>query len=147
VVEEVKTYRVLIERDPAGWWIASVPEVPGAHTQGRSIAQALNRTREALSLWVSDVERAELEPEIRLPAELRRLTVEVERARERERQVHEATRGMLLKALRALTDEDLSVRDAATLLGLSPARIQQVLDEARRKARPPARTAPKKKVS
>ena len=44
------TYQVELERDERGWWAASVPAVPGAHTQGRSIAQAMNRIREALSL-------------------------------------------------------------------------------------------------
>lgn len=43
-----------------GWWTASVREVPGANTQGRSIAQARRRIREALGLFVEDAQRAEL---------------------------------------------------------------------------------------
>ena len=60
------TYQVELARDKGGWWVASVPAVPGAHTQGRSIAEAKNRIREALSLWVDDARQAELRPVIHL---------------------------------------------------------------------------------
>jgi predicted RNase H-like HicB family nuclease len=43
-----------------GWWTASVRDVRGAHTQGRSIAQARRRIREALGLFVDGAETAEL---------------------------------------------------------------------------------------
>src|SRR5438093_11899068 len=66
VVDEVRTYRVEIERDAAGMWVASVPSIPGAHTQGRTIDQARRRIREALSLWVEDADRAHLGFEVRL---------------------------------------------------------------------------------
>src|SRR5687767_2512437 len=49
----VKSYRVTYERDPAGWWVAAVREVPGCHTQGRTLAQARRRIREALGLFVA----------------------------------------------------------------------------------------------
>src|SRR5438045_9467194 len=61
VVDEVRTYRVEIERDSAGIWVASVPSVPGAHTQGRTIDQARRRIREGISLWVGDADGARLE--------------------------------------------------------------------------------------
>lgn len=56
------TYEVRLERGRAGWWVASIPAVPGAHTQGRSITQAMNRICQALSLWIDDARRSELRP-------------------------------------------------------------------------------------
>lgn len=41
-------FEVVYERDEQGWWIASVVEVPGVHTQGRTRDEARRRIREAL---------------------------------------------------------------------------------------------------
>jgi predicted RNase H-like HicB family nuclease len=45
-----REYNVLIERDAEGYFVASVPELPGCHTQARSLDQLMDRTREAISL-------------------------------------------------------------------------------------------------
>ncbi|CAN5754595.1 hypothetical protein BH18ACT17_BH18ACT17_13970 [soil metagenome] len=37
------TYEVRLTRDESGVWLAKVPSVPGCHTHGRSIEQAMNR--------------------------------------------------------------------------------------------------------
>lgn len=124
----MKTYRVRYARDDEGWWYASVPEVPGCHTQGRSLHQARNRIREALSLWVDDAESARFAEDIDLPQEARRAIARVRTAKdtaERERgRAAEAT----TRAARLLTGRlGLSVRDAAELLGLSHQRVQQLV--------------------
>jgi predicted RNase H-like HicB family nuclease len=62
-------YAVIYVRDEAGAWNVHVPEVPGAHTYGRSLHQARQRVREALDLWVDDAADARFEEEIRLPRE------------------------------------------------------------------------------
>jgi len=122
------TYRVTLERDESGAWLALLPAVPGCHTYGRSIQQALSRTREALGLWVDDADRATLTPEIKIDPELRKATrmVAIARARAEATQL-EAMRAIREAATR-LTDAGLSRRDAATLLGVSHQRIQQLLD-------------------
>ncbi|MCX8091015.1 MAG: type II toxin-antitoxin system HicB family antitoxin [Verrucomicrobiae bacterium] len=43
-------FSVIIERDKAGYYVASVPELPGCHTQARSLDQLLARIREAIEL-------------------------------------------------------------------------------------------------
>lgn len=43
-------YDVLIERDGEGNLVASVPAVPGCHTQARSMDELLERIKEALRL-------------------------------------------------------------------------------------------------
>jgi len=45
-----RQFTVLIERDGAGWYVASVPEFPGCHTQARSLDKLMTRIREAIAL-------------------------------------------------------------------------------------------------
>jgi len=45
-----KEFRVIIEQDEEGYFVAEVPELPGCHTQARSMDELLERTREAISL-------------------------------------------------------------------------------------------------
>jgi len=121
----VKKYTVDYVLGDDGWWTASVREVRGAHTQGRSIAQARRRVREALSLFVEDAERAELLDHIRIDAETRAVLRKATRARfELERQQKNA--GALARtAVKRLTAR-MSVRDASEILGVSPQRVQQL---------------------
>lgn len=41
---------VVIERDGDGWYIASVPALPGCHTQGQTFDEVIERVREAIEL-------------------------------------------------------------------------------------------------
>jgi len=47
---------VVIERDDEGYYVASVPELPGCHTQARSLDKLMRRIREAIELCL-EVER------------------------------------------------------------------------------------------
>ena len=129
----VKSYRVTYERDPAGWWVAAVREVPGCHTQGRTLAQARRRIREALGLFVADSESAQLVDDVRLPAEARQALVRSQAARTKADMLKAKAGATMTDAVRVLTGGfGLSVRDAAELLGVSHQRVQQLL--ARRQA-------------
>ena len=63
-----KQYDVVYQRDETGWWQARVPQVPGCHTQGRTVDEARRRIREALSLFVDGAATAELRDDVDLPA-------------------------------------------------------------------------------
>jgi predicted RNase H-like HicB family nuclease len=54
---------VIVERDPEGIYVASVPELPGCHTQARSLDELMVRIREAaeLSLEVQGEQTEDLE--------------------------------------------------------------------------------------
>ena len=41
---------VVIEKDAEGYFLASVPELPGCHTQARSLDELIARIREAIAL-------------------------------------------------------------------------------------------------
>jgi len=43
-------FSVVIERDEEGCFIASVPSLPGRHTQARSLDELMVRVREAIAL-------------------------------------------------------------------------------------------------
>ncbi len=48
-------FNVVIERDEEGYYVASVPSLPGCHTQVRSLDQLMERIKEAIELYL-DVE-------------------------------------------------------------------------------------------
>jgi predicted RNase H-like HicB family nuclease len=45
-----RQFDVVIERDSEGYYIASVPQIPGCHTQARSLDEVTVRIREAIEL-------------------------------------------------------------------------------------------------
>jgi len=47
-----KTYDVIIELDEDGYYVGSVPLLPGCHTQARSIDDLLIRIKEAIELYL-----------------------------------------------------------------------------------------------
>jgi predicted RNase H-like HicB family nuclease len=49
-------FNVVIEQDSEGWYVASVPSLPGCHTQARSLDELMERTREAIEVCLKDQE-------------------------------------------------------------------------------------------
>ncbi len=43
-------YNIIVERDEDGYYVASVPELHGCHTQARSLDKLMERVREAIEL-------------------------------------------------------------------------------------------------
>ncbi len=122
-------YVVSYERDENGWWIAELDGVPGVNSDGRSVADARRRVREALALAIGDTaaERAELVDQVKLPAGVRRTVELAAEARAQLERVQAAALRTTAAAARMLTRKaGLSVRDAAELLGVSHQRVQQL---------------------
>lgn len=46
----VKEFDVVVEQDGEGYYVASVPALPGCHTQARSLDELTERIREAIAL-------------------------------------------------------------------------------------------------
>jgi predicted RNase H-like HicB family nuclease len=122
-------YHVDYERDASGRWVGSVRDLPGCHTQGRTIAQTRERIREALGLFVDDADAAELVDHIKISVALRKA---IARYRATRRQADALAAQVAIdarRAVRALTGDKLSRRDAAEVLGLSHQRVQQLLED------------------
>ncbi|MGC8560321.1 MAG: type II toxin-antitoxin system HicB family antitoxin [Phycisphaerae bacterium] len=47
-------YTVILEQEPDGGFVASVPALPGCVSQGDDRAEALRNIREAVALYVED---------------------------------------------------------------------------------------------
>ena len=45
-----REFNVVIERDPDGWLVASVPALRGCHTQARTLDALMKRVKEAIEL-------------------------------------------------------------------------------------------------
>ena len=51
-VRKVKEFDVVFQRDESGYVVALVPELPGCHTQGRTLPEAQERITEAIELYL-----------------------------------------------------------------------------------------------
>lgn len=47
-----REFHVVVERDSGGYYVASVPALPGCHTQARSLDELSERIREAIGLYL-----------------------------------------------------------------------------------------------
>jgi len=45
-----RQFDIVVEKDSAGYFVASVPVLPGCHTQAKSLDELMERTREAIEL-------------------------------------------------------------------------------------------------
>lgn len=46
------SFNIIIEKDESGWFISEVVELPGCHTQAKSLDELAKRTKEAISLYL-----------------------------------------------------------------------------------------------
>jgi predicted RNase H-like HicB family nuclease len=50
-------FTVLVEKDDEGYFVATVPELRGCHTQAKSLDMLMRRVREAIELCLADQPR------------------------------------------------------------------------------------------
>ena len=46
------TFNIIVEQDEDGMYVSEVLELPGCHTQGSTLDELMERTREAISLYL-----------------------------------------------------------------------------------------------
>ena len=131
VEEVVKTCHVTYERDESGRWVASVRELRGCHTQGRTVDEARRRIVEAMELFIDNARSARIVDDVKLPPAakkaIRAYTTLRRRAEQEDRRAALAAR----RAVKTLRGGRLkmSARDAARVLGLSHQRVHQLAQE------------------
>jgi len=59
--KKIREFNVVIERDSEGYYVASVPVLPGCHTQAKSLDKLIERIQEAIDLCL-EVDRTPVEP-------------------------------------------------------------------------------------
>jgi len=47
-----RRFTVIVEKDEDGYYVGSVAELPGCHTQAKSLDKLIKRMREAISLYL-----------------------------------------------------------------------------------------------
>jgi len=118
---ETTNFTALCER--AGrWWTIRVPQIEGMTAQVRSLDQAEIVARQLISRALAipaEAIRVDVLPDAPAPV------AHALQVRHAARQAAEAATRATRDALDALADEGIAFRDAATMLGLSPAEIGQ----------------------
>lgn len=104
-----------------GWWAVSVDEIPGLFTQARRLDQVADMVREAGSLLGVDVGAVEVAPI--LDSDSQRMLEELEAARKAAEEKQRISSGLTREVIRRFRDEGLTLRDIASLVGLSQQRV------------------------
>ena len=55
-----RKYTIIIEKGEDGYLISEVVELPGCHTQAKTLNELLNRTKEAISLYLKSTKDKEV---------------------------------------------------------------------------------------
>jgi hypothetical protein len=123
------TFRVVVTREGDSW-LADVPDVEGAHTWARNLPALDQAVREVIALAEDLPDGAEdglaIDYDYRTgDVEIDRTTADLRASRARIEAESRRLEASTAAAARRLA-KTLSVRDTATLLGVSPQRISQL---------------------
>jgi hypothetical protein len=137
----MSAYRVSARRDPddGRFWLADVDGLEGAHTSSRSLATLDRYVREVIVLVADlpDDAMGELELEWQYQTGDPDVDREAERLRELRAQLESANRDLAAHtselARKLVTTGGFSVREAAALLSVSPARVDQMVQESKKR--------------
>jgi predicted RNase H-like HicB family nuclease len=123
-------YRVVVTREDS-YWLADVPELQGSHTYARSLPGLDRAVREVIVLAVDLPDEAM--PDLLLDyhyrtgdPELDTTALEVRRLRREADELAAAAAARTGQVAAQLVARGLSVRDVASLLGISPQRVSQL---------------------
>lgn len=115
------------ERQEDLLWRAFVEESPDIHAAGRSLSAVQDQLRSTLVEHGYDT--SEVLDRVELPPGSRDIVESAAEARRVAGDATERSATLTLQAARALVNDGLSLRDVATVLGLSHTRVQQLLRE------------------
>ena len=54
-----REFSIVIERDSEGYYVATVPDLPGCHTQAKSLDELRERVKEAIEASLDDAQDQE----------------------------------------------------------------------------------------
>jgi uncharacterized membrane protein len=126
----VSEHKVTYRRGKDGWWRASVRGFK-CRSRARTLRKARVMLRIALAPLVEDAYSIDFVEDVKLPGPARRLLKRHWAARRKAREAARRAREAAREAAAALRAQKVNQHDVADLLGLSLARLQQVLDAGR----------------
>ncbi len=110
-----------------GWWAISVPEIPGLFTQTKRLDQVERMVLDAASLLNKDISHVEVVPVLDEDAQI--MLRELGETRAKAEALQKESSDMTKKAIRLFQAEGLTLRDIASLIGLSPQRVSVIARE------------------
>lgn len=125
-------------RKDGRWWVVQCDQVPGALSQVTRLEDAADHQREAISM-VMDIDESEINVSLIFGIEGRvrdLLDAAVAKRDEAERLAGAASAEIAL-AVRTLSDDQVSMRDIGTIIGVSHQRVGQILTAARKASENP----------
>lgn len=54
---EKQLFKIIVEQDEDGFFVATVPSLPGCHTQAKTMPELKNRVREAIALCLEEAKK------------------------------------------------------------------------------------------
>jgi hypothetical protein len=126
MLEPMTEYHVVYARAAAGGWRASVRGVRRCRSRGRSLRQARVALRRALAHVVADPYSIDFVEDVRLPGGARRLIGGHWAARRKVEKAQLAADAATRRALSALRELSIDLKDASDLLGIPPTRLQKL---------------------
>lgn len=120
-------YIVHAEWDATGWWVATVPAVPGAITQCKRLDQVRTDIAEAIEIQTGLApDPTSITIEWRVPGEAGNAAERARQLREKAEQITEEASRSTRHAVCQLHRAGFSLRDIGTLTGISYQRAQQL---------------------
>jgi len=128
----MRDYRVEAELGQSGhWWVLSVPEVPGAHSQARRLSHVEDIARELISLMTdAPPESFTVRVDVILPEAVRRDLEQSAALRAEAARAQTEAAQLSRHAAALLRSQGLPLRDVGQALGVSFQRAKQLVDEA-----------------
>lgn len=112
------------------WWVVQCDQEPGALSQVARLDQAAEHQREAISM-VTGIDESEIDVEVRpeLDETLGMALAIVAEKRQQAETLQKDASSLFAAIAQALSEDGLSLRDAAVVLGVSHQRVAQLLSE------------------
>ncbi|MDQ3150544.1 MAG: type II toxin-antitoxin system HicB family antitoxin [Actinomycetota bacterium] len=121
-------YRVNAEWDDTGWWVVTVPDVPGAITQSRRLDQVSADAAEVIEIQTGQpVNPDTLDVVPSLPGEAGEVAAEARRLRAEAHALAERAGERTRAAVELLHRREFPLRDIGRLTGITYQRAQQIV--------------------
>lgn len=121
------SYHVNAEWDTTGWWVVTVPDVPGAITQCRRLDQVPDEAAEIIEIQTGEeVKPGDLDVRPSLPGEAGEIAASARLLRAEAQALKNRAEDSTKAAVQALRAQGFPLRDIGALTGITFQRAQQL---------------------
>lgn len=128
----MRTYRVDVQRGDR-WWVLSVPDVEGAHSQARHLREVEATARDLIALMLEvPADSFGIDVRVQVPRDVQGELTEADRLRREAARKQSLAAWHQRVAVRMLRGRGIPYRDVGQMLGISGQRAKQLDAEAER---------------